>query len=350
MNPVRAAFAQQARACDNLGSPFTARLMRLAAGRLSPGTEVADRLLGWPGDPSNLAESVPLRLAGSLHWLVLGPGAPELSALWPPAAPPDDDALWRGVEDAFVRHEAALLDRLESPPQTNEVRRAAALIPALHIVARLWGRPLALAELGASAGLNLQGAGFRLDAGAGYGPPESPVRLEPAWSGPAPPPAKLRIASRAGVDLRPIDATTAEGRRSLLSYIWPDQPDRLARTEAAIALMRGDPPDLAAGDAADWLEGWLDTPREAGRAVYTTVAWQYFPETTRRRCRAAMAQAGAQAPLALIQMEADGDQRGAGITLTLWPGGTRHVLGRVDFHGRWVDWTGVPALPEAHGT
>ena len=37
--------------------------------------------------------------------------------------------------------------------------------------------------------------------------------------------------------------------------------------------------------------------------------------------------------------EADGETPGAGLTLRLWPGDLRLVLGRACFHGRWVDWS-----------
>jgi hypothetical protein len=41
-------------------------------------------------------------------------------------------------------------------------------------------------------------------------------------------------------------------------------------------------------------------------------------------------------------MEADDATPGAGMTLRLWPGDLRFDMGRVDFHGRWVDWTPKP--------
>jgi hypothetical protein len=78
---VRDAFLAQAVHCRDLGSPFTARLVTLAAERLAPGGRVADRVLDWPGDPSHRADAVPLRFAGALHALVLeGRGQPRRRA------------------------------------------------------------------------------------------------------------------------------------------------------------------------------------------------------------------------------------------------------------------------------
>ena len=48
---VREAFRRQAEVCAEMGSPFTARVCDLAADRLAAGDAVADRVLGWPGDP-----------------------------------------------------------------------------------------------------------------------------------------------------------------------------------------------------------------------------------------------------------------------------------------------------------
>jgi len=76
--------------------------------------------------------------------------------------------------------------------------------------------------------------------------------------------------------------------------------------------------------------------------IYTTIAWQYFPAAKQAEGLAKIEAAGATAttdtPLAFVQMENDGVGPGALLTLRLWPGDLNLTLGRVDFHGRWVDW------------
>lgn len=338
---VRAAFTRQAEACAALGSPFTARLCNLAAARLQPGTPVADRVLTWAGDPAPSADSVPLRLAGALHALRLQDKA--LQAVYPPAEA-SDEALWHAVAQAFDAHADDILHWLDSPPQTNEVRRSAALLP---VFARLWqmfALPLDLSELGASGGLNLRADQYRLSLpGAGLGPEGSPVTLSPAWDGPPPHPALPAIRHRAGVDLNPLDPAQPAGALRLRAYLWADQADRLARTEAAIAIAAHHPARVTRADAADWLATAL-TPRPGHtHLIFHTVAWQYFPAAVQTRAaaliRAAGAQATAAAPLAWFGMEADGGE-GAALTLRTWPGGTETLLGRADFHGRWISWTG----------
>ncbi|MBT8410126.1 MAG: DUF2332 family protein, partial [Alphaproteobacteria bacterium] len=123
---VREAFRGQAGHCAALGSPFMARLMTLLAERLTPGTPVADRILTWQGDPAPEADSLPLRLGGALHALKLEGRA--LAEVYPPHDVPDDD-LWAVVAKALTLHAGHITGWLQSPPQTNEVRRSAALIP-----------------------------------------------------------------------------------------------------------------------------------------------------------------------------------------------------------------------------
>ena len=334
MTTVRQAFLQQAEACAALGSPLMHRLMTGLAERLEPGTSVADRVLRWQGDPSSKADSVPLRLAGGLHALILSDKAPALAAAYASGDDPTDTAL------AVIReHPAFLLDWLTSPPQTNEVRRSAVLIAAARWLTARFGLPLVLSELGASAGLNLLWDHYALGIGnQSFGPAEPALTLTPDWTGPLPPETSPKILDRRGVDLNPLDPVT--DRLRLLAYIWPDQPDRLARSRAALDLAARHRPQIDRADAADWLEARLATPTSGAlHLIFHTVAWQYFPPATQTRALAAIKAAIRHAPIAHLSMEADGQSPGAALTLTLWPGGDTIPLGRADFHGRWVNWT-----------
>lgn len=333
MTPIRQAFRQQAEACAALGSPLMNRLMTGLAERLEPGDPVADRVLGWQGDPSAKADSVPLRLAGGLHALILTGQDPTLAAAYASGIDPTPEAL-----AALARHPAFLLDWLTTPPQTNEVRRSAPLIAAAHWLTQRFGLPLILSELGASAGLNLLWDHYALRIGdQSFGPPAAALTLAPDWTGPLPPHTSPTILDRRGTDLKPLDPVTDSLR--LLAYLWPDQPDRLARTRAALDLAAQARPRVDRADAADWLEARLATRTPgAMHLVFNTVAWQYFPEATQARARSALAAAGREMPLAHLSMEADDQTPGAALTLTLWPGGETISLGRADFHGRWIAW------------
>jgi hypothetical protein len=343
---VRAVFREQARSCAVMGSPFTARVCALLAERMTARGAVADKVLGWPGDASSQGATVALRLTGALHGLVLERTLPDLVAAYPPHEV-DDESLWTAIAAALTGQAGYLLARLDLPPQTNEPQRSAALCPSFHTIAALTGGlPLLTSELGASAGLNLAWDRFRYRFGeVAWGDPRSPVRLEPEWRGPPPPLSAVSVAARAACDLAPIDATRREGALRLLSFVWPDQTERLARVAAAIEVARSGGIQVERADAADWLERRLGTnhPGQA-HVVYHSIIWSYLPAETQARITALLSAAGAvarpDAPLAWLRLEGGDADRGAEITLTLWPSGETRTLGRASHHGAWIHWTG----------
>ena len=337
---MAAAMRAQARACAGLGSPFMARLLTLLADNWSSDSVLGRSCDDWVGDLGPSGASLPLRLAGALHALVLTGRAPALAAVYPPNEAADD-VLIRTVLAAIDTHQAFVLDWMKSPPQTNEVRRSSALIPAAHWIAARHPLPFMTSELGASAGLNLMWDSFALDTPAGsLGPRDPALVLQPDWGGPFPADAGVRVNDRAGVDLKPLDMRDPEQVLRLFAYLWPDQPHRAELTRAAIAVQTVRP---EAGDAISWLERRLATqPAGTLHLIYHTIAWQYFPAERQQVGTALIEDAGARAttdrPLAWLGMEADGNGDGAALTLRLWPDHLTVTLARVDFHGRWVKW------------
>jgi hypothetical protein len=265
-----------------------------------------------------------------------------LAAAYPPNAV-DDSILRNAILQAIKRHDAFLCAWVVNAPQTNEVRRSAVLIAASHWLDARYDLPLQVSELGASAGLNLQYDKFAMQIDDElWGPSDATVRLAPEWRGQRPPQSKPHIVERRGVDLNPLRIGQPEDELRLISYIWPDQSDRIVRTRAAMALQVA-PVDK--GDAIEWLAKRLSTPRPGClHLVYHTIAWQYFPKERQATGRAMIEAAGAAAtdttPIAWFAMEADDNPNGAALTLRLWPGDIQLSLGRAGFHGQWVDWTG----------
>ena len=348
--PVHDAFVQQAKACRALDSPFTGHLCERLAVLLGSGTALGRAVAGWPIDP--VESALALRLCGALHMMVRTGRAPELERLYPPVSDlgPALDAALRAV---IAEHGVALLALLESAPQTNEVARSAVLIGGLLTIAHETGLPLALNEIGSSAGLNLHPDCYvyKLGNGRRWGPPDAPLTIACDWRGAAPPlDAPLEIAARAGADLAPVDAADVAARERVLAYIWPDQIARLARTAAAMAHAAAHPVALDRAEAADWAEARLAAAAEPGivRVLMHSITWQYFPRATQDRITAALTAAGAIAtpdtPLAWLRLEPDDIQGSAAILLTLWTGdpadGTTRALGRGDYHGRFADWSG----------
>nr|WP_281403120.1 DUF2332 family protein [Sulfitobacter aestuariivivens] len=341
------AFADQAESCSQMGSPFMGRLLRILASQWPQSSALGQKFAGFEGDIGPAGHSLPLRIAGGLHALVLNGTAPELAAVYPPNNASTAD-LETNVLHALHTHEKFLLDWTDSAPQTNEVRRSAALIAGARVAAQHFDLPLTLSELGASGGLNLMWDHYALDIhGHRFGPTVPALILTPEWKGALPPDIGPVIAQRAGVDLNPLDPQAGADLLRLTAYLWPDQPDRLRMTRAAASVMTA---PLAQGDAIDWLATRLaEAPRGHLHLIQHTVAWQYFPAAAQARGRALIEATGAKAtadrPLGWLSMESDGDTTGkvgAALTLRLWPGDITLDLGRADFHGRWINWTATP--------
>ena len=240
---------------------------------------------------------------------------------------------------AFMAHE----------PQTNEVRRSACLLPGFLTVAAETGLPLACLELGASAGLNQLWPRYHYDYGAAgaWGDPASPVRLDAAWTGEAPPlDAPLRVLRTAACDRAPIDVDDPAQRRRLKAYLWPDQSERIVRFDAAAEMARAAGVRVERADAADFVRARAAPSDGVATVVFHSIFWQYLTAETQAAIRATLADHGAsatrQAPLAWLRMEpADGQAFPIQLRLTFWPGGEDRLLANVHAHGVSVEW-GAP--------
>ena len=314
--------------------------------RLDRSSATGRAVLDWEGPPDALGDAVPLRLAGALHGLVRAGRLPALAKLYPPNPLPGTTRLADAAMEALQEADSEIMAWLRFAPQTNEAARSAVLYPGLMVVAAKTGLPLALFEVGASAGLNLIPERYAYNLGGRrFGDRNSPVVLSPKWSGELPTDVEPHILSRRGCDLNPIDVTDASQRARLIAYVWADQQDRLARVEAAIALLGQDPPDIDAADAADWVCEMVEdnASKGVGRVLYHSIAFQYFPTETKQRIAAGMEMAGrqatAQSPLAWLAFEQREDQ-GVLLTLRLWPGGKEDLLAQGEAQGREVRWRG----------
>jgi len=336
----REGFRIQAFYCAANGSPIYARIATALAEALSRDSLVGARVLGWPGEPTR--DALPLRLIGGLHALVLAGADDALAAVF--RGETAEPAAVAGVlAGALVRHDAALLPWLAGPPQTNEPGRSAALMAGLIEVARAAGPRIELLEIGSSAGLNLLIDRYRIDLGGTVvGPADAPVTIVPAWRGAPPAATPVEIVSVRGCDVAPLEATDPAVEARLAAYVWAEEPARLARVRAAIAMMRARGVDLVRADAADWIEARLAEPQPAGvaRVLMHSVVWQYLPETTADRVRAAMLAAGERAtptrPLGWVTMEPDRALGHQVIRVRTWPGDGWHVVGTAQAHGRWI--------------
>jgi hypothetical protein len=344
---VAAAFAKQAAFCRQLDAPFTAAMCDAALIAFAGGGASARAVHDWAGEP--MADALMMRVTGAFNGLVRAGCAPELAPLYPPAPLPDVAALAaaiRGVLDDPAR-DVEVLQRLASPPQTNEVARSGVLMPGMMVIAQACALPLRIFELGCSAGLNLNMDRFCYDLGGlAAGDPASPVRLAPVWRGNPPPASSVMISERRGVDIQPLDVQDAATRARLMAYVWPEQTQRVLRSEAAIALAMANPPAIEQGDAASFVEAAVAPRQGSVGVVFHSIAFQYFPAPAKARIEAHLEQAGRaaspSAPLAWLRYEMD-DPNAADLPtlrLRLWRGGAPEetLLARAHPHGTFLEW------------
>jgi hypothetical protein len=343
---IAARMRWQAEWCGRLGSPLYVELLERAALDVERGGTTWE-LLREPARETEgelLRGAVALRLLGAVHRLVLEGRAPELARFYPSAG----GSPGKGAADAFLAtlddQRDAVQELFRDPVQTNEVGRSAALLGGFLVVAGETGLPLRLLEVGASAGLNLRWDRYWYSGtdGAEWGDPAARVRMPGAFPGRLPPfDVEPTIAERRGCDPAPLDPGSRDDRLTLLSYVWPDQRQRLELLRAALETAPATPVSIDTADAVEWLEQQLRAPRPGeATVVFHSVVLPYLDEdeiaAVWRTLDTAGAQATADAPLAWLSMEAGPDQ--ADVRLMTWPGAQARLLAHATFHGLPVEW------------
>lgn len=202
--------------------------------------------------------------------------------------PPDIALLTDMVARRADKLRATMLTRTT---QTNEPARCAVVLPLLAALPQ----PLALVEVGASAGLCLLPDRYGYDWGRSRLAPSDPAApvFSCAVTGPASLPTALpRIVWRAGLDLNPLDVASDADTAWLEALIWPEQDDRRRHLRTALAVARHRPPRVVRGDLLRDLEPLMaEAPAEATLVVFHTAVLAYvsaiearmrFVDTVRR--------------------------------------------------------------------
>ncbi len=278
---------------------------------------------GVAADPEAVA------LLGELPVAKRQPNLVFAAARWHGAATPADPD-YATLRPVLLEEWPAVRETiLTRSTQTNEVGRCATLLPVL---AGLEG-PLALVEVGASAGLCLHPDRWSYryldDEGAevarvdpSTGPAE--VRLDCTVRGAVPLPRALpEVAHRGGVDLNPLDLSADDTARWLETLVWPEHEDRRTRLSAACRAVADEPVDLVRGDLLTGLDEAVARARAAA------------PEATLVIFHSAV----------IAYLDAEGRQR--------WPGVVTSALDRVRADGgraHWVSNEGSGVLPEVAAT
>jgi hypothetical protein len=229
----------------------------------------------------------PAVILAALHDLALAGRAPALAAAY--AAADGDAAVGAAIDTLLRMTDSVVAIAVRRPPLADETGRCAVLYPAIAEAARRAGaNKVGLIDVGCSAALNLNvdRVGITYSNGQSLGDPSSPVQLSASIVGDRPVPTRAmpEVVARVGVDLDPVDVTDADDTRWLRACLPPDQPERVARLEAEMALAATAPPLLLRGDAVEVLpDAFARVPADALPVVTTTWALSRFPLESRLR-------------------------------------------------------------------
>jgi hypothetical protein len=258
-----------------------------------------------------------------------------------------------GLYDLIARRGAEVAETTRARRvQTNEVGRCAVLLPALP------PGPLALLEVGASAGLNLAMDRYAYRYGQRLvGAADATLTLRPRLRGPFPAPGLPDVVWRLGLDVAPLDVCDDDAVRWLAACVWADDDARHARLAAAVATARRDPPRVERGDLVD------DVPRLAALApvdatlvVFHSGVLPYVREARRAAFAASLAGIAREREVVLLSYEAAGvverlppvpRSRRVRFVLGRWRStaggaGSSEALAIGHPHGTWCRWL-VPA-------
>jgi hypothetical protein len=298
----------------------------------------------------------PTVILAVLHDLALSGRAPALAAAY---AAGDGDRAARAAIDtllAMTDAVAAIAERRQTKP--NEVGHCAVLYPAIaEAPRRVRADAVGLIDVGRSAGLNLNvdRVGITYSNGQSLGDPSSPVQLSSSIVGERPVPTRAipEVVARIAVDPDPVDVTDADDARWLRACLCPDQPERLARLEAEMALAATSPPLLLQGDILEVLpDAIARVPADALPVLTTTWALSRFALESRLRFLHRLDEAAAGRAVGWVSAEGVGvapaiptlgDRRAFGhsvIGLAVFDRSAlrAEAIGRCWSQGRWLAW------------
>ncbi len=230
--------------------------------------------------------------------------------------------------------------------QTNVVRRCTCLLPAFSIVRQETSSPLALIDLGASAGLNLNfdryAYSYKQDGREilRWGLRGAQIRLEAELrgNGELPPiPSAIPVASRDGIDLDPVDLANPDQLLWLRALIWPEHVGRHQQLIDAATEFKDNDIRMHAGDAALVLPALVESvPREHALVVYSTIALHQFPQESHQSIINTLATASVERPVWQIALE--GTDPELSITRYRMGAGETETLADASPHGWWIEW------------
>ena len=338
-------MAEIFRYCANTIYPGRSRLYVNLAMRVAEDTE----LLKVAAQASE-KNAVPNLFFAAVHFLLLKGERHQLAAFYPSLNKTTKhyDYMYPYFRSFVFEHQLEIRDLITTRSvQTNEVARCAILVPAFELVAReARNRPLAMIEIGSSAGLTLLWDQYHYQYGKNLrcGPSNSPVQIECELRGSYIPPIPKefpKIKWSQGIDLNPLDLNNPENVLWLRALIWPEHEKRAQQLERAVEIALKKNPTVAAGDALELLPDMMELiDDDLPLCVYHSFTLSFASKGLRDKLESILSSASNKRGMHWISFEWTKDSETPFLELTMFERmkKSERKLARAQAHGEWLEW------------
>ncbi|PKR76768.1 DUF2332 domain-containing protein [Halalkalibacillus sediminis] len=290
-------------------------------------------------------QPAPNLLFGAVHYLQLKGNSHGLKEFYQSLVdnPQPPKEAFPYFKDFCQKHRNEIISLLETKlVQTNEVRRCAYLYPAFCYIHEKVKRPLALIEIGTSAGLQLlfDHYQYSYETEEVFGDRKSDVFVtsevrseQPPFLYDTPPPVSYRF----GLDLHINDLSDPEDELWLKALIWPDHSHRRDLFENASEYVKSNPLNLIEGDGVALLPGIVEQiPQESVICVFHTHVANQIPDEGKAQLVQTIDYIGEKRDIFHLY----NNMYDAELHLDYIVGGdkTTETIGQTNGHGRWFEW------------
>lgn len=284
-------------------------------------------------------------LFGAVHYLLLKGKDHQLREFYPSInkIPREVGESFLPFKDFCRQFSNEIIPLLqEKLVQTNEVRRCSYLFPTFQYIYNVVGKPLALIEIGTSAGLQLLWDQYSYSYGSSkvYGNKESTLHITAEVRGDKTP--SLRdiippVATRIGIDLYPIDLRNEENTLWLNALIWPEHHERRGLFEKASDYVKIAELKLIKGNGIELLEKLSEEiPKEFAICVFHTHVANQIPPEVKARLLEKVQHIGAEREI--FHLYNNIQDRDLHLDYYIDGEEYKHVVGKTEGHGSWFTW------------
>ena len=226
-----------------------------------------------PGQP------IPNLFFGSVHYLLLKGRRHPLEKFYPSIVshPKNPQGAFPVFKKFCLSYKDEIVHLLkEKLVQTNEVRRCGYLYPIFSKIYERTNNPLALMEIGTSAGFQLLWDKYVYSYGSDdwYGNSGSHLKITMDIKGdnfPEVAKQSPKVGMRIGFDLNIVDLRNKEDKLWLRSLIWPEHKERVAMFNQAVDYVLHNELSLIEGNGLDLINRYVDDiPLSNTLCVYHT--------------------------------------------------------------------------------